>query len=96
MIPLDTYLEKAGIKDKFSAFTTGLYWAEQIDLMDISILARWSYVRGIFVRKDWMEEPTLSLTPDLDDYFQLVEALTDESKTVMVVLIVVHVEHLTV
>lgn len=29
MIPLDTYLEKAGIKDKFSAFTTGYYWIEE-------------------------------------------------------------------
>ncbi len=82
MIPLDTYLEKAGIKDKFSAFTTGYYWAEQTDLYGhIYSIPDGVMSGGIFVRKDWMEELNIELdTWTWDDYFQLVEALTDESK----------------
>ncbi|HHU79280.1 MAG TPA: sugar ABC transporter substrate-binding protein [Clostridiales bacterium] len=79
MIPLDTYLDNAGIKDKFTAFTKGYYWAEQQEIYGhIYSIPDGLMSGGIFVRKDWMEEKNIELSSwTWDDYFYLIEALTD-------------------
>lgn len=80
ILPLDDYLENSGIKDKFSAYTKGMYWADETtQFSNIYSIPDGLMASGIFVRTDWMEEAGLEYNTKWtwDDYFEVVEKLAD-------------------
>ena len=83
VMPLDKYIDKAGIKDKFSAFTRGMYWADETQqYKNIYTIPDGLMASAIFVRTDWMKEAGIEFNTNWtwDDYFNTVEKLTDPAK----------------
>jgi len=83
VLPLDKYLDASGIKEKFSAYSRGMYWAEEIQqFKNIYTIPDGLMASGIFVRSDWMKAANLQVDSNWtwDDYFNVVEKLTDSEK----------------
>ncbi len=80
IIPLEDYL--AGTEDEYADTVTNIVWANEQEMYNhIYTVPDGMMVKGIFVRKDWAEEKGIELSYDwdYDEYFQVIEALTDES-----------------
>ena len=83
VIPLSGYLGDA--KEDFTDAINKLLWPSEITRYgDIYTIPDGLMVKGIYVRKDWCEELGIELDPTAawtyDDYFDLVEKLTDPEK----------------
>ena len=81
--PLTNYL--ADSMDDYTDAVSKLIWAsEKTRYGNIYTIPDGLMVKGIYVRKDWCEEAGITLDPTkawtYDDYFDLVEKLTDSSK----------------
>lgn len=80
VIPLSDYIGDS--RDEFTEAVNKLIWkSEEQRYGDIYTVPDGVMVKGVFVRKDWAEEAGITLDPTsdwtYDDYFDLVEKLTD-------------------
>ena len=80
VVPLSDYIGDS--MDEYTDVITGGYWqSEKTRYGDIYTVPDGWMVKGIYVRKDWCEELGIELDPTQDwtwdDYFDLVEKLTD-------------------
>lgn len=83
IIPLTDYLGDS--TDDYTVAVNKLFWQSEKDRFgDIYTVPDGMMVKGIFVRKDWCEEAGIELDPEkgwtYDEYFDVVEKLTDKEK----------------
>ena len=83
VIPLDDYIGDT-TSDYTDAVVNILFKSEQTRYGHIYTIPDGLMVKGIYVRKDWCEEAGIKLDPTkpwtYDDYFELIEKLTDPEK----------------
>lgn len=83
IIPLTDYLGES--TEDYTVAVNKLFWQSEKDRFgDIYTIPDGMMVKGIFVRKDWCEELGIELDPakgwTYDEYFEVVEKLTDVEK----------------
>ena len=83
VVPLSDYIGDS--MDEYTDVIADCYWkSEKTRYGDIYTVPDGWMVKGIYVRKDWCEELGIELDPTQDwtwdDYFDLVEKLTDPEK----------------
>lgn len=86
IIPLTDYLGDS--TEEYTTAVNKLFWQSEKDRYgDIYTIPDGMMVKGIFVRKDWCEELGIELDPEkgwtYDEYFDVVQKLTDPEKNVM-------------
>lgn len=72
-------------RTEYSQAVNKLFWQSEIDRYgEIYTMPDGMMVKGVFVRKDWCDELGIALDPEkgwtYDEYFELVEKLTDAQK----------------
>ena len=81
IVPLEDYI--GNTKDEYADTVTKIVWANEQEMYGhIYTIPDGMMVKGIFVRKDWAEQAGIELDYDwnYDDYFDVIEQLTDPSQ----------------
>ena len=83
IVPLTDYLGES--RDEYTTAVNKLFWQSEIDRYgEIYTIPDGMMVKGIFVREDWCKELGIELDPETgwtyDEYFEVVEKLTDHAQ----------------